>query len=1050
MAESLGTIRGQMILDVKQALASYTSARQAHVATVTALHTGAGALTAVGASIAGVGVAMAAGLLSAVNASAQFERKLDYFMAVSGTAANQYDLVSQKALQLGADTIFSANQIADSFVELGKAGVSAKDIIAGVGDGVAALGAAANIPLDTAANIITAAVQTFALGADQAVKVADQLAGAANASIVDVQDLGTSLKYAGGVAATLGIPFSDLNTALAILGTRGIKGSTAGTSLRQTLTSLTGSTKAARNELESLGIITAEGSNRFFDLNGNVKPLPQVFDILHDSLKNLTAEQQISAVKTIFQQRAISTVMTLANGGSAAFDKMAASIGKTTAAEVAAKRLDNLSGDIEILRGNLDTLMVSTGSGLQTFFRGIVQGVTGMIQAFLSLPQSVQTTIATLTGLGAVFLIVFGAMAVFAGGALNIIALVIQLNVLFPALGIAIRSLVGSIYAMNVALAANPFVRIIAIIGVLVSAFIILYNSNKAFHDAVQPLFVALQGLFVQLGPIIQRVFGVLAQFLTSLAGSAASSGAGFITMLISLATTIGSTLGGAIATILPALMSFIQAFITFLMPAIQAIMPLITALAAVFAAAFGGNFTALPGLITNVFTAFSGLVGVIATQVIPAIIQFVTTIIVTLIGMLPTIIQAAVTMFTGLITALATVLPMVIAAVLQLILGIVTALVGMLPTLIQAAVTLFTGLVNLILTMLPVIIQAGITLFTGLIQALVTIIPLLVNAIVTLLPILITTIVGLIPTLVNAAIQLFLGLITGLLTALPQIITALVNAIPLIITALVDAIPLIISAAIQMFLGILTALITAIPQILTALIGAIPQIVLALVNAIPQIIDGALRLFIGIVTGLLKAIPQIIEALIKMIPQLVDALVKAGPQLADAGVQLIQGLINGIGSMGSALWDAATSIAGKAIDAIKGFFGIHSPSRVFAQIGVFLIQGLINGVSGMTRSAVGSVQAMAAAVAGVPINLAPLQGISDSIGIAQSIAVQSGTVGVETPTAAAVDELNKTLKQIAEKDTINVEKLEVNNPEPEPASESVPRQLRALSYQMD
>src|ERR1044071_5958178 len=244
-----------MILDVKQALASYTAARAAHVSTVTALSTGAGALTSVGQGMAVAGAGLAVGIGVAVNAAADFERKLDYFGAVSNSTQEEYDAIRQKALELGKDTIYSAGQIADSFVELGKAGVSATDIIGGVGEGVAALGAAADIPLDTAATIITSAVQSFGLGADQAVEVADKLAGAANASIVDVQDLGVSLKYAGGVASALGIQFDDVNTALALLGKYGIRGSTAGTSLRQTLISLGGATAKAEGELKALGII---------------------------------------------------------------------------------------------------------------------------------------------------------------------------------------------------------------------------------------------------------------------------------------------------------------------------------------------------------------------------------------------------------------------------------------------------------------------------------------------------------------------------------------------------------------------------------------------------------------------------------------------------------------------------------------------------------------------------------------------------------------------------------------------------------------------------
>lgn len=483
MESSLGTVKGQMILDVKQALASYTAARAAHVSTVTALSTGAGALTSVGQGMALAGAGLAVGIGVAVNAAAEFERKLDYFGAVSNSTQEEYDAIRQKALELGKDTIYSAGQIADSFVELGKAGVSATDIIGGVGEGVAALGAAADIPLDTAATIITSAVQSFGLGADKAVEVADKLAGAANASIVDVQDLGVSLKYAGGVASALGIQFEDVNTALAILGKYGIRGSTAGTSLRQTLISLGGATAKAEGELENLGIIMEDGSNRFFNADGSAKTLAETFQILGEATAGMTDQAKLASFKKIFQTRALPTVIALTKEGAAGFDQMAASINKTTAADVAAKRLDNLSGDIEVLKGNVETLAIEAGSQLQEFARGVVQGLTQVIQFFSNLSPEMQKTIITTLAWIAGILLVVGILGMFAGAVLNIIGIIIQLGPVLTLVGKGIGILATGFRALGVAMMANPIGLIIGLIGLLVAAFIYLWNNNEGFRQ---------------------------------------------------------------------------------------------------------------------------------------------------------------------------------------------------------------------------------------------------------------------------------------------------------------------------------------------------------------------------------------------------------------------------------------------------------------------------------------------------------------------------------------------------------------------------------------
>jgi len=483
---ALGQIRGQMILDVQQALAAYTSVRLAHLNTVTALATGGGAIMGVGTLVAGAGVAMGAGIMVAVNAAGEFERKLDYFLAVSGATQEEYDAIRVEALRLGQDTIYSADQIAESFVELGKAGVSAQDIINGIGEGVANLGAAADIPLDTAATILMSAVQTFGLGADEAVGVADRLAGAANASIIEVEDLGVSLKYAGGVAASLGIPFEDVNTALALLGTYGIRGSTAGTSLRQMLVSLSGSTKKARDTLEELGIITEDGANQFFNADGSAKSLAEIFQVLQDATAGLNEEQRLSALRSIFQNRALASAIALTTEGADGFAEMAAAIEQTTAADVASQRLDNLSGDIEILRGNIETLMITSGSTLQDFFRGLVQGATEALQWFQNLGEGTQAFILKAALVVSVLMVVVGVFGVFAGSLLNIIGLIIRLKdaaVLFSALSKAIKGAAAAQWLLNGAFLANPITWIIIGIVALIAAFILLWNNCEGFRN---------------------------------------------------------------------------------------------------------------------------------------------------------------------------------------------------------------------------------------------------------------------------------------------------------------------------------------------------------------------------------------------------------------------------------------------------------------------------------------------------------------------------------------------------------------------------------------
>ncbi len=69
---------------------------------------------------------------------------------------------------------------------------------------------------------------------------------------------------------------------------------------------------------------------------------------------------------------------------------------------------------------------------------------------------------------------------------------------------------------------------------------------------------------------------------------------------------------------------------------------------------------------------------------------------------------------------------------------------------------------------------------------------------------------------------------------------------------------------------------------------------------------------------------------------------------LYQVGSDIIQGLINGIGSMATAVWDAAKKIASNVKDSITSFLGIHSPARELITIGKYTGEGFAIGISNM------------------------------------------------------------------------------------------------------
>lgn len=497
MAGSLGTISGQVRLDVSQAIAAFAAVRAASSRTSGTMAAAGTRLSAFGKAsmVAGVGLVAAFGV--AINAAAQFEKKMDYFGAVNNATAKEMEQVRAKALQLGRDSQYSAGQIADAFVEMGKAGVSVKDITGGLADAIVNMAAAADIKLDQATNIVTSTIQTYGLAAKDAAHVTDIFAGAANASIVDVEDLGVSLKYVGGVAHSLGISFDSTTTALSLLGKAGIKGSTAGTSLRQIMVSLAGGTDKAKGELEDLGIITKNGTNLFFDAHGKAKSLAEIFQILQDHTQGLSQKEQLMAFRTIFNNRALAAAEILTKAGAKGFASMNSEMSKTTAAEVAAKRMDNLSGDMKKLKSSIDTVMIQAGTPFQGMLRGIVQAITNVVNAFGHLPSGVQTGILAFIGILGVILTLAGAFIMFFGTLLKFASVAKQLWAALKIVRVAIMACSTAVWEMTAALLANPITWIVIAIIAVAAAFYLLYTRSETFRNAINAIGRAIKTGFM-------------------------------------------------------------------------------------------------------------------------------------------------------------------------------------------------------------------------------------------------------------------------------------------------------------------------------------------------------------------------------------------------------------------------------------------------------------------------------------------------------------------------------------------------------------------------
>lgn len=344
----------------------------------------------------------------------------------------------------------------------------------------------------------------------------------------------------------------------------------------------------------------------------------------------------------------------------------------------------------------------------------------------------------------------------------------------------------------------------------------------------------------------------------------------------------------------------------------------------------------------------------------------------------------------TFIVEKLSEMLPTFLEFALQMITTLATGIAQSLPTLVPTLVQLVTDIVQVLIDNIPMLIDAALQLITGLAQGIINAIPVLVAALPQVINSLVNGLLAAIPQIIQAGIDL----LTSLITALPEIIATIVAAIPEIIngiiTALLENIPLIIQAGIDL----LVSLIQALPQIITTIVQAIPQIISGIVNAvnsnIPLIIQAGVQLFVALIQNL----PTIIVEIVKAVPQIVSGIVQAFASLAgemvNAGANLLHGLWEGISSAASWLWEKVTGWAQGLVNGIKSFFGIHSPSTVFAEIGGNMADGVgvgfgdsMEGVSSDMTAAMGGAGELTAAEAVRAVNdgiLANIEGLSGAI----------------------------------------------------------------------
>ena len=309
---------------------------------------------------------------SAYQTGSEFESAMDALSAIYGKAASSADIQDLAGYfrELGTQSAYSAEEIARNAQVLANAGYDVeqtKSSLAAIND----LAVGTGESFETMATVVVDGLHAFGLEANDARGFADALAKAATSSNTNVAQMGEAFKYAGTIAGSFGYDVKDVALALGMMASNGIKGSQAGTSLRQIITRLAADTSDARTTFEGLG-------GQFYDSHNKALPLINVLESLRSTLGGMDDKARAAVSSTIAGQRGISALNAIVSMSDEEFQKLRDSIDDCNGQveRMAAERLDNVAGAVNILKNNWSELKIELFEGVAPALKDLAKKAT--------------------------------------------------------------------------------------------------------------------------------------------------------------------------------------------------------------------------------------------------------------------------------------------------------------------------------------------------------------------------------------------------------------------------------------------------------------------------------------------------------------------------------------------------------------------------------------------------------------------------------------------------------------------------------------------------
>lgn len=576
------------------------------------------------AAIGAVTTGVAAFTKSSVDAGMAFDKAMAQVAATSGKSVGEIGELREFAQQMGATTAFSATQAAEALNYMALAGYDSETSMKML-PSVLNLAAAGDMDLARASDMVTDAQTALGLSLDETSIMVDQMAKASSTTNTSVEQLGDAFLTIGGNAKSVKGGTAELSSVLGALADNGIKGSEAGTHLRNILLAMNPTTDAAAQAWEDLGV-------QAYDAEGNLRPLDQIFGELNEAMEDMTDQERTDLISKMFNKTDLASVNALlgttkerwteiktavdsglalgsvitdegitemrtkfqelydkVGGDTEAFSKEAKKYIESTfdigtengeaaieafteamkkgvtsteeledalkksnsaAQEMANTQLDNLDGDITLMKSALEGVQIAVSDGVTPVLRKLVQGaseglskITTKLREYLAREETQQKLEKIAEAVGKVIQLVidnldkiFNVAITVINGILSVVGFLVEhidlvagaLGAVGAAIGVikainVVKSIIGVISAIKTVIGiiggvgtligalANPITLIVAAVAAAAAAIILNWDKIKeAWGHAVEffgKLWEGIKGAFANVGSWFAETF---------------------------------------------------------------------------------------------------------------------------------------------------------------------------------------------------------------------------------------------------------------------------------------------------------------------------------------------------------------------------------------------------------------------------------------------------------------------------------------------------------------------------------------------------------------